>query len=233
MADLWMDVDTALSEVPVNLMPLIDDTDFKTIEDAIAYNAAGLSLVWHFVTTGGVYNNGVAVTPTTGDIYDWTDHGTHGIYTIEIPASGGNSINNDTEGFGWFTGKATGVLPWRGPVIGFRPAAINNSLVNGSDTLQVDLTQVNGSATVATNFEKAASTIIRGTVAAGSTTSVINTSDLTEITNDHYKDRWLIFVTGVAAGQGKQITGYNGTTKALTTGVFQDAPSTSDTFVIV
>ena len=123
-----MDVDVNLAEVPVNLLPLIDDTDFKAIEAAIAYNAAGLALYWHFVTAAGAYSV-TAVTPTTGGDYDWTDQGDAGIYTIEIPASGGASINNDTEGFGWFTGKATGVLPWRGPVIGFRAAALNNLLI--------------------------------------------------------------------------------------------------------
>lgn len=123
-----MDVDVNLAEVPVNLLPLLDDTDFKAIEAAIAYNAAGLALYWHFVTAAGAYSV-TAVTPTTGGNYDWTDQGDAGIYTIEIPASGGASINNDTEGFGWFTGKATGVLPWRGPVIGFRAAALNNLLI--------------------------------------------------------------------------------------------------------
>ena len=123
-----MDVDVNLAEVPVNLLPLIDDTDFKAIEAAIAYNAAGLALYWHFVTAAGAYSV-TAVTPTTGGNYDWTDQGDAGIYTIGIPASGGASINNDTEGFGWFTGKATGVLPWRGPVIGFRAAALNNLLI--------------------------------------------------------------------------------------------------------
>jgi len=128
MPDIWMDVDVDLAEVPVNLLPLLDDTDFKAIEAAIAYNAAGLALYWHFVTAAGAYSV-TAVTPTTGGNYDWTDQGDAGIYTIEIPASGGASINNDTEGFGWFTGKATGVLPWRGPVIGFRAAALNNLLI--------------------------------------------------------------------------------------------------------
>jgi hypothetical protein len=131
MAEIWMDVDTALSEVPVNVMPLIDDTDFKTIEDAVAYNAAGMALFWHFVTTAGAYTV-TAVTPTTAGDYDWTDQGTAGIYTIEIPASGGASINNDTEGFGWFSGVCDGVLPWRGPVIGFRAAAINDALIDSA-----------------------------------------------------------------------------------------------------
>lgn len=137
MADIWMNVDAALSEVPVNLLPLIDDADFKTIEADVNYNAAGLSLIWHFVTTAGAYSQ-TAVTPTnTGGAYDWVEQG-NGMFTIEIPASGGATINNDTEGFGWFTGVATGILPWRGPVIGFRAAALNDALIDGGDTLDVN-----------------------------------------------------------------------------------------------
>lgn len=139
-----MKVDTALAEVPVNLLPLLDDTDFKTRETAIAYNAAGMDLVWNFVTVGGAFTQ-TAVTPTTAGDYDWTHQG-DGIYTIEIPASGGASINNDTEGFGWFSGVVTGVLPWRGPVIRFVPANIADSLVNGTDLLQADVTQWLGTA---------------------------------------------------------------------------------------
>ena len=130
MAEMWMDVDTALSEVPVNLLPLLDDGDFKTRETAVAFNAAGMDLVWNFVTTAGAYTQ-TAVTPTSGGNYDWTHQG-DGMYSIEIPASGGASINNDTEGFGWFTGLATGVLPWRGPVIGFRASALNDMLIDGT-----------------------------------------------------------------------------------------------------
>lgn len=131
MAEIWFDVDTALSEVPVNIFPLVDDTDFKSREVAVAYNATGLDLVWNFVTTGGAMSQ-TAVTPTdTGGAYDWVHIG-DGMYTIEIPASGGASINNDTEGFGWFTGVATGILPWRSPIFGFRAAGINNVLIDSA-----------------------------------------------------------------------------------------------------
>lgn len=143
MPDIWMDVDAALSEVPVNIAPLIDDTDFKTRETSIAYNATGMDLVWNFVTTAGAYTQ-TAVTPTTSGNYDWAHQG-DGMYSIEIPASGGASINNDTEGFGWFTGVCTGVLPWRGPMIGFRAAALNNALIDGGDYLEVDQKQYLGS----------------------------------------------------------------------------------------
>ena len=128
MADIWMDVDVALSGVPVNITPLVSSTDVKTRKENLAYNAAGLELIWHFTTTAGA-TSATVVTPTTGGAYDWA-HQDGGMYTIEIPASGGASINNDTEGFGWFTGVATGVLPWRGPVIGFRAAGLNNALID-------------------------------------------------------------------------------------------------------
>jgi hypothetical protein len=130
MPDLWMDVDTALAEVPVNLFPLIDDTDFKSREVAIAYNQAGMDLVWNFITPAGAYTQ-TPVTPTTSGNYDWVHVG-DGMYSIEIPASGGASINNDTEGFGWFTGICTGVLAWRGPVIGFRAAGLNDALIESA-----------------------------------------------------------------------------------------------------
>jgi hypothetical protein len=75
------------------------------------------------------------------------------MYKIEIPASGGASIDNDTEGFGWFTGFCTGVLPWRGPIIQFSPAHVVNGLVTGTDNLQVDAIQISGDATAANNLK--------------------------------------------------------------------------------
>lgn len=147
MPTLWMNVDAALTEVPVNIIALIDDADFKTRMESITYDQAGMDLVWNFVSTAGVFTQ-TAVTPTTGGDYDWVNQG-NGMYTIEIPSSGGASINNDTEGFGWFTGYATGVLPWRGSTIGFRAAAINDALIDGGDVLDTNTTQWNGD-TVAT-----------------------------------------------------------------------------------
>lgn len=142
MPDLWMDVDANLAEVPVNVLPLTDDGDFKTWETGVAYNAAGMTLIWNFTTTAGATTQ-TAVTPTTGGNYDWAHQG-NGMYTIEIPASGGASANNDTEGVGWFTGKADGVLPWRGPTIGFRAAALNNALIDGGASLSVDVADKTG-----------------------------------------------------------------------------------------
>lgn len=125
-----MDVDAALAEVPVNIFPLIDDTDFKTRETAIVFNQAGMDLVWNFVTPAGAMTQ-TAVTPASTGNYLWTNEG-DGMYAIQVPASGGASINNDTEGFGWFTGIATGVLAWRGPIIGFRAAGLNDKIIESA-----------------------------------------------------------------------------------------------------
>ena len=71
-----------------------------------------------------------------------------------------------------------------------------------------------------------------GSVVTG-TSETSFTTDLTEATNDHWKDAYCLFTNGTLAGQMKKITGYNGTTKALTTNAFTGAPSTGDDFILV
>lgn len=139
MSKIYIDVDVAI-EVFVNLFPLIDDTDFKSFETGIVYNQAGMDLVWNFQTSGGVVTQ-TAVTPTTAGDYDWSHVG-DAMYKIEIPASGGASINNAVEGVGWFTGKCTGVLGWASPKYCFRAAALNNALIDGGDLLDVNITHI-------------------------------------------------------------------------------------------
>jgi len=130
----------------MNVMPLIQVADFKTIEQAFVYNMAGIAVQWNFVTSAGVMTT-TAITPTTGGVYDIAEPLANvGMYSIEIPASGGASANNDAEGYGWITGSSTAVLPFRGPVICFRAAAINDALCDGGDLLDVNATQWLGTA---------------------------------------------------------------------------------------
>ena len=226
-----MVVDTAV-EVFVNSMPLVDDTDFKTIETGVAYNAAGMDLVWNFQTPAGVVTQ-TAVTPTTAGNYDWTHVG-DGMYKIEIPASGGASINNNTEGFGWFTGVATGILPWASPIYQFVPANVANSLVTGSDYLKVDIAHINNVTPI--GFFRAVDAIAYGTVDTGSTTTVINFTGLTPtaVTNA-LNGRVLLFPnsteTATLQGQGGVIQSM--TTSAITLATaLTTAPIAGDIFVI-
>lgn len=143
MADICIDVDVAQTELPVNAVPLVDATDGATIEEAIAYNEAGMDLNWNFITSAGAFTQ-TNVVPTTAGTHDWTHQG-NGMYTLEVPASGG-TINNDTEGYGWFTGTTDSCLPFKSPIYCFRAASINDALVDGGDNLDVNTVQFLGQA---------------------------------------------------------------------------------------
>src|SRR4030065_430306 len=104
MPDIFVDVDTDVI-LPVNILPLLDDTDFKSIETAVVYNSAGLAVTWNFVTAAGVVT-GNAITPTTGGAFDWSEPlADVGMYAIELPASGqGGGAHKERAGVGWVTG---------------------------------------------------------------------------------------------------------------------------------
>ena len=121
--DIWFDVDATITSCPVNLNPV--QTSDGTVDAGVTFEDAGITVEWNFVTPAGAITH-TAVTPATGaGDYYWQILG-EGIYAITIPASGGATINNDTEGFGWFSCDTTATLPWRGPVIGFRSANKND-----------------------------------------------------------------------------------------------------------
>jgi hypothetical protein len=163
MADITMIVDAAVV-VPVNIAPIVDATTGATFQ-AVAYNAAGMDLRWNFVTTRGVVTC-TAVTPTTAGVHDWTDNG-DGMCSMEIPASGG-TVSNDSEGYGWWTGKVTASLPFRGPVVQFSPNNIVDGTVTGTDKLDVNAYEHGG--TVQTGRDIGASVLLSSGTGAGQVT---------------------------------------------------------------
>lgn len=118
-------------QIPVNLMPLIDSSDLVTHVVDVAYDRADLVLVWNFVSVNGVQTQEV-VTPTLSGDYEWRILGA-GMYGIVIPASGGATVNNDKVGFGWFSGTASGVLAWRGPIISFQSTKTSFTVIYAGD----------------------------------------------------------------------------------------------------
>ena len=75
-----MDVDAALAEVPVNVVALIDDTDFKTVEDSVVFG--DVTLFWNFVTTAGAVTQ-TSVTPAASGDYEWINEG-NGFYNLDL-----------------------------------------------------------------------------------------------------------------------------------------------------
>lgn len=257
MPDMWMDVDAALSEVPVNIAALVDDTDFKTREESVVFDQSGLDLVWNFVTTAGAFTQ-TAVTPTeSAGVYDWTSQG-NGMYSIEIPASGGGTINNDTEGHGWFSGFATGILPWRGPIIGFRAAALNNALIDGGDNLDTNVVQwvgnavthgtggpdvninaVSDSTTAAIALEALTGALVLTSATIETVTSqtvfvIPDTADATD--DDAYNGAIAVFIDGTDPNQKsiRLVKDYDAGTRSVTVSEAPDFTiTTSDTITIL
>lgn len=130
----FIPVDTA---IVVTVGPLINSTDFVSLDTGIAYNETGMSV--DLIESSGTASTKTDITPTTGSTQDWTHLG-NGIYEIEITAA-----QNDTEGNLQVVGVCDGVLPFFSPVYTVVPVAVFNSLVVGSDNLQVDTIQVEGS----------------------------------------------------------------------------------------
>jgi len=210
---IYIDVDTAVA-LPVNIMPLLDDGDFKTRETSVAYNAAGMDLVWNFVTSAGAMTQ-TAVTPTTSGDYDWSHVG-DGMYKIEIPASGGASINNSAEGSGWFSGIATGVLPWISPTYCFRSAATNDALCDGGDVLPVNVIQwldTDCAAPTVAGVPEVDITHINGEATSGNNATlnlkqlnVVNSAGSAIVATSSGSNGVGISATGNGAGQGILIT---------------------------
>lgn len=213
--DIALDVGIALAKVPVNVCPLISDTDFKTRMTSIAYNSAGMSLTWNFLDTQGNYTQ-TAVTPTTGGNYNWLHQG-GGMYSIAMPSAGGASINNNASGVGWFTGIATGVLPWVGPRIAFRIANINNALLMGTAKLQVDLNQIASSnVSGGTGGIPMLGVVDRGTAQAVTSTTIQLRAALTIAANVIVGS--VVYVSNATTGvsQSAVITAYNASTNTAT-----------------
>jgi hypothetical protein len=133
-------VDTAIVMV---VGPVIDDTDFKSLEEAIAYNAAGMDISLIVEKTDGT-STVTAITLTTGGTSDWT-HKDGGYYEVEITAA-----QNAEEGIAYLRGVCTGVLPFESVArYDIVKANIYDSLIKGTDVLQVDVTQLLGTAWLA------------------------------------------------------------------------------------
>jgi len=139
--------------IKIILGPCIDDSDFKSREEALTYDQAGMEIDVILEKHDGTVTT-TAVTPTESGagVYDWA-HTDQGYYELELPASGGGDYNNDTEGSLTVVGYCTGVLPFKSVTYDIVPEKVWNSLVEGSDNLEVDAIAISASATAANNVE--------------------------------------------------------------------------------
>ena len=83
------------------------------------------------------------------------------------------------------------------------------------------------------HFKSSIGSIVPGAAIAGTLTTVAMSTDLSEVTDDHYIGRVLTWLDGPLVGQFTDITDYNGTTKVLTYTLVTDAPVATNRFRII
>lgn len=115
----------------------------------------------------------------------------------------------DTNTLGRFSVKVAmaSTLVWRESFM-VLPTQVYDSLVLGTDLLQVDMIELSSNASAASNLRQAALAIVPFTVDTGGGFSPSVTqfeTNLTESTTNHYKDRVCEWVTGALAGQISQV----------------------------
>ena len=113
------------------------------------------------------------------------------------------------------------------------PANIYDSLVSGSDYLDVNTYQLAGSSANAILLAKRSESFVFLTVASGTPTTTSFISDSSEATDDHFNGRVGVWLTGVLAGQGIYVTDYTGSSKTFTTVATTEAASVGDTLVLI
>ena len=222
-------------KVPVGAM--VDATDGATLETAIAWATGEATLIKHDSAT--IVNIGTNT---------WSAHLGGGLYNVTLTAS-----DTDTLGLLTIVAHDTAARPVRHDYM-VVPANVYDSLIGGSDLLNVnvdkfnenassglltgtdklraDSVAVSGNETSADNLEETLKGVVTGTVQSGSTSTSIITN-LTETQNDHFNDRVIIFTSGVQKYVAAAIADYDGASKTLTVSALPAAPANGSTFVIV
>ena len=129
------------TQTDVLIGPLIDDGDFKAVEESVAYNATGIDVD----VIKGVTKADVSLANSAGDGY-WR-HVANGYYAVTL-----STTDTGTLGPLRVTFEATGVLPcWEDFLV--VPANVYDAMVAGTDYLKSDAVEISSSSTAADNVE--------------------------------------------------------------------------------
>lgn len=112
------------------------------------------------------------------------------------------------------------------------PSNWSSMVISGTGIVNSNVEEIDGDATKATRLGQAMTATIYGAAIAGTLSNTQMSTDLTEVTNNHYKGRVITWISGVLLGQSSPIIAYNGSTKVLTYTATTDAPSATDKFII-
>jgi hypothetical protein len=214
---LWLRQSTASQEI--QLGKFVDDTDGKTAETALSIANTDIKLWVEGATSQTSKNSGGATHIANGYYYavlDATDTATLGKMEVTVDVSGALAVRREYL------------------VV---PANVYDSIILGTDKLQIDAVEINSSTAAAVVQSTASQAVVEGTVTTGATTTSIPTSSLTPAASatDQFQGRVLIFTrdTSTAALRG-QMSPITASTSGgtLTIEALSNAPASGDTFLI-
>lgn len=189
----------------VKIGPFVDSTDGVTPEESLTISAGEIK----------ISKNGAAMTGTAGSGV----HDADGWYTTTLDAT-----DTDTVGRLQVMCYESGALPVFGEFMVLEEEVYDMWYESGI--------------TPGVKIAKSAGQIIPGAVDTGTftpTATQFESSDFTETSTDHYKDRGIIFTSGTLSHQFALITAYayvNSKGKFTVDG-FTAPPSGNDTFIVI
>lgn len=176
-----------------------------------------------FRTTGGdTLGGGKIIAPYFFFINGWKIRPYEADHTLVV--SGSAYTDPDTNEF---------VVPTVGAY------SVNVIVERAVDAVGVDAVNVgsiNDSTIAAEKLAAGAELVVPGTVVAGDLSTTRISCDITELTNNHFNKRVVIFRTGALAYQQAKITGYEGwggSYSVLVVETMTDTPQIGDTFLVV
>jgi hypothetical protein len=213
----WLKQSTATS---ILVGPLVDSVD-ATKEEGLTISSGEVYVWKEGGTSMGAKNDATAAT-----------HRGYGNYTVPLDATDTNTLGQLVVSV-----FEAGIMVARHDYM-VVPAQVYNSFILGTDLLQVDVEQIDGSTAAATRLSLSATQIIPGvvdTTVNPTTTTYMESDTITEATADHYNGRIVIFTSGALEGQATDITDYAlvGANGAFTMSALTEAPSNNGTFIIV
>lgn len=222
--------------------PFLDDTDFKTAETGLTVANTDIKLVVNGAASANKNSGGGThrVNGVYGVTFDATDTATVGEMHVSVVVAGALPV------FATFVVVEEAVYDqlFGASALGYiANAPVNVAQFGGSNLTStsgipaVNSTQLNSSATAAAKLTLAVGGTINGTVDATvtPTTSVFETSSITEATADHFVGRIVLWLSGALLYQQALITAYslNSGRGQFTVTTMTDAPSNGDSFIVV
>lgn len=109
---------------------------------------------------------------------------------------------------------------------------VSGQAVSLDGTVDANMTALNGSTTAAGRLEGLALSARVGTASGAGLTSSIAGSDLTGLGDDAINNCFIVFTSGNAANEPRQVLDYSSTSGGMTFSPMTTAPTSGDTFTI-